>query len=68
MAEKKRVFVSYSHLDQDWCDTFRTQLGSVHDPVEFDVWIDQHKIRVGDQWNAEINRAYPVVSPTHYMQ
>jgi TIR domain len=56
MDKKKRVFVSYSHLDQAWCETFRAQLGSVQDPVEFDVWIDQQKIRVGDKWNDEINK------------
>ena len=56
MEKKMRVFVSYSHLDQDWCDAFRTQLASVHDPMEFDVWIDQHRIRAGDRWNDEINK------------
>jgi len=54
--QKKRIFVSYSHADEEWCDLFQRQLKSVHDPLEYDIWIDSGKIEVGSQWRARIEQ------------
>jgi hypothetical protein len=55
MSTVKRVFVSYGHADAAWCTLFKDMLESVHDPLEYDVWVDDHKIRAGDQWTASID-------------
>lgn len=52
----KRIFVSYAHADADWCALFKSMLKAVHDPLEYDVWIDEAKIRVGDLWNDSIDQ------------
>jgi hypothetical protein len=54
--QKKRIFVSYSHADEEWCELFRRQLKSVHDPLEYDIWIDAGKIAVGSQWREKIEQ------------
>ncbi len=57
MGDKPLVFVSYSHHDRAWCELLRKQLQSVHGAVEYEVWIDDARIRAGDQWNPEIETA-----------
>jgi hypothetical protein len=54
--QKKRIFVSYSHRDNEWCELFQRQLKSVHDPLEYDIWIDAGRIEVGSQWRARIEQ------------
>ncbi|MGO9444588.1 MAG: toll/interleukin-1 receptor domain-containing protein, partial [Thiobacillaceae bacterium] len=51
MSNPIRLFVSYSHQDEDWCKLFYGMLKSSN----FDIWIDEHKIRAGDKWNNEID-------------
>lgn len=50
-----RIFVSYSHKDEDWKDRLVGQLEVLGD-VGFDPWNDR-RIAAGDDWQAEIEAA-----------
>lgn len=53
---RDRLFISYSHKDQHWCDRFLTHLRPVVHNSEIRLWSD-HKIPVGEQWKAEIDES-----------
>lgn len=48
------IFISYAHPDQDRVLPFFEWLES----HEFDVWIDCRRIKPGQNWDFEINRAF----------
>ncbi len=49
--EKVRVFISYAHENQNWCERIKDYLNP-HDDIE--VWTDQ-KLEYGDQWHETIS-------------
>ncbi len=50
------VFISYSHVDEDWKKRFQTQLDVLDMEGILDVWEDR-RIAAGDDWRSEIERA-----------
>ena len=57
-----RIFVSYSHKDLSLQDTVVRQVfthlyGLKQSFPDLEIWIDEKKIRVGDQWLPEIDKA-----------
>ena len=50
-ASLRRIFISYAHEDQEWCDRLRQRL----DPYGLAVWADR-EIRGGENWRAEIKQ------------
>ncbi|HKI17376.1 MAG TPA: AAA-like domain-containing protein, partial [Isosphaeraceae bacterium] len=55
-----KVFVSYSHRDASALEWLRTHLKPVVRDNEIDLW-DDTRIRAGDVWRAEIDRALATV-------
>ena len=51
-----KVFISYSHKDEDWKNRLQTQLVVLENQGLLSVWEDR-KIAVGDDWYQEIERA-----------
>lgn len=49
--QKIRVFISYAHKNQNWCERIKNYLNP-HDDIE--VWTDQ-KLEYGDQWHQIIS-------------
>jgi hypothetical protein len=56
MSDTKRIFVSYSHQDEAWCDAVAQHLRTLHDPIQTTVWVDRHRIRAGTAWAPEIDK------------
>jgi hypothetical protein len=57
---KHDVFISYAHEDADWVDALQEQLTErlLHRlGTRCDVWQDENKIRTGQKWPDEIDRA-----------
>jgi len=50
-ASLRRIFISYAHEEQEWCDRLRQML----DPYGLAVWADR-EIRGGENWMAEIKQ------------
>ena len=50
------VFISYSHLDEDWKDRVVRHLSVLGGQQLIDVW-DDRKIRAGECWRGEIEEA-----------
>jgi tetratricopeptide (TPR) repeat protein len=53
---KPRVFISYSHKDEEWKDRFVPQLLALEQAGRIVVW-DDRKIDGGEKWYPEIKRA-----------
>lgn len=51
-----KVFISYSHKDEDWKNRLQTQLAVLESQGLLSVWEDR-KIAAGDDWYPEIERA-----------
>jgi len=49
--QKVRVFISYAHKNQSWCERIKNYLNP-HDDIE--VWTDQ-KLEYGDHWHDTIS-------------
>lgn len=57
MTERQSIFISYSHEDKDeWLPRFQKKLAVLERHASIDVW-DDTRIRTGDDWYAEIDRA-----------
>lgn len=56
MAQKRQVFVSYSHQDSDWLNRVRTFLRSLERDADLNVWSDTD-IGPSSNWHAEIQTA-----------
>lgn len=56
MAERKDVFISYKHLDDEWRSEIRKWLKPLEDRGLIDVW-DDTEIQPGDEWRREIQKA-----------
>lgn len=52
----QKVFISYSHKDEDWKNRLQTQLAVLENQGLLSVWEDR-KIAGGDDWYPEIERA-----------
>lgn len=55
MADRRQIFISYSHEDEDWCKALARHFSVLRDRV--DVWIDTAGIRAGAAWRPEIEQA-----------
>src|SRR5919206_3866920 len=53
---RTKVFISYSHADQDWLDRLQRHLKPLVREGRLDYWDDTH-IRPGDDWQQEIRTA-----------
>jgi hypothetical protein len=54
---KKKIFISYSHQDNNWLKKVQTNLKVLkHQNLDFDVW-DDTKILAGHKWKDEIKKA-----------
>ncbi|MDX2141423.1 MAG: HEAT repeat domain-containing protein [Chloroflexota bacterium] len=53
-----QVFVSYSRSNKAFVDELRAQHARLKTELnlDFDLWIDEHRIKVGTGWTAEIDR------------
>lgn len=47
-----RVFLSHSHLDNDWCNRFYEELAQ----DDFDIWYDREGLYAGDEWVKTLER------------
>ena len=45
----KRIFISYSHQDEQWKDLVKTHLGVLEKAGHLEVWYDR-KIGCGNDW------------------
>ncbi|MFD2366843.1 toll/interleukin-1 receptor domain-containing protein [Pseudoduganella sp. GCM10020061] len=52
-ADRMKVFVSYSHKDQDLKDRLINHLRPLENEGLIAIWVD-HQIKAGDDWDAEI--------------
>jgi tetratricopeptide (TPR) repeat protein len=55
-SQPKRVFISYSHKDEDWKERLHTQLKVLELENQLTVWEDR-QIAAGDNWNPSIEQA-----------
>ena len=56
--KKKTIFVSYSHLDNDWKELVERYLKTLQNMgYEIDPWIDNRRLKAGDKWKIEIEKA-----------
>ncbi len=53
---KPTVFISYSHMDEDWKDRLVSHLGVLQHEGLLDLW-DDRRIGAGDDWYEEIQKA-----------
>ena len=51
-----KVFISYSHVDEEWKDLVVKHLGVLESEGRLEVW-DDRRIAAGDNWYPEIERA-----------
>ena len=56
MGERRRIFVSYSHQDEEWLHKLKTFLRPLDRSAELEVWSDS-KIQPSSRWHAEIQSA-----------
>ncbi len=57
MSERSSIFISYSHKDkEEWLPRFQDKLAPLQRHASIDVW-DDTKIRPGDDWAVEIDKA-----------
>ena len=56
MAERTKVFVSYSHQDQAWLERLQVHLKPLEREGKIECW-DDTKIKPGSQWKEEIRKA-----------
>jgi hypothetical protein len=55
-GDRNRVFVSYSHQDEQWLDRMLVHLKPLQNDGIIDVWSDK-MLRTGDDWRMEIEQA-----------
>ncbi|MBZ0297499.1 MAG: toll/interleukin-1 receptor domain-containing protein [Anaerolineae bacterium] len=53
---RDQVFISYSHRDQEWCDTLMDYLSPLRKHHVVKAWVDRD-IKVGSEWFDEIYKA-----------
>src|SRR6185437_8348723 len=57
---RRVVFASYSHADTIWMQRFEVLLKPLLDRKQLSLWSDRDRLRVGDAWDSEIERAIEV--------
>lgn len=55
-AEKKPIFISYSHKDSEWLEQIRKPLKILEEQKGIQVW-DDNQIKSGSKWKEEITNA-----------
>src|SRR3954465_12543236 len=55
-STRTKVFISYSHTDQEWLERLKRHLKPLVREGRLDCWDDTH-IRPGDDWKKEIRTA-----------
>ena len=55
------IFISYSHVDEEWKDRLIRQLNVLASEEHFKVW-DDRRIAAGDDWYPEIEAAVNTAS------
>ncbi|MCP4255275.1 MAG: DUF1566 domain-containing protein [Candidatus Scalindua sp.] len=55
-AQRKNVFISYSHVDKEWLDRLKVHLKPLEREGTIDLWSDE-KIHAGLDWKNEISKA-----------
>jgi hypothetical protein len=55
-STRTKVFISYSHKDQEWLERLKRHLKPLVREGNLDCWDDTH-IRPGDDWKQEIRTA-----------
>jgi hypothetical protein len=58
---KKRIFVSYSHLDEEWKEKVITHLKVIEAESNIMIW-DDRKIAAGEDWLPEIEKQIALAS------
>lgn len=54
---KNKIFISYAHADEEWLTSIKIHLRSLQKYVGgFDYW-DDKRLRTGDRWKEEIEKA-----------
>jgi hypothetical protein len=56
MSNRIKVFISYSHEDEDWLARLRIHLRPLERDYDIDIW-DDRMIRSGSKWHDEIENA-----------
>jgi len=53
---KPKIFISYSHEDEDWMNDVKRHLSVANNEKQLDIWHDRY-IDIGDYWFEEIKKA-----------
>ncbi len=56
IAEKKNIFISYSHMDEQWKNHLMSHLSIFKQEKLLDIWEDR-RIKPGEDWAWEIRKA-----------
>jgi hypothetical protein len=56
-SNRSSIFISYHHRDESWKDRLVTHLGILQHEGLLDLWDDRRRIRAGEDWIKEIDRA-----------
>jgi len=61
--QRNKIFVSYSHKDEEFLQAFRVHLKPWEDKGLLDIWSD-HRIELSQDWHQEIQQALEATTVT----